>query len=462
MQYNTITGSGDSHTRCWPSWYQGGSCKTWTLPIPASETKSYTQTSSVSWRTPPEVGTSFNKIIRSGMIKMTPYQRGKVSTHDYIVSEPHEDWLGLGSACIETYAPSNRCAKTWFNGFTTMNSSYVKHFVYDDVASLPHYSEDSTSDDVETALKDVSSQAVDRLHSTWDALTELAEAPEAIFMMINILKKARSPLKAVKELRTRYERARRKGKTHLEVIDDLSSQWLQLRYGIMPLVYSVMDIIELLEQEGNEFKTARAFDSVSVPSSVPSVNSNGPYIYSVMSGSIDVRAVGKMRYGQESSRLRDQISINPFLTAWELVPFSFVIDWFINVGDVISSYTSALYSAAEQRRFCRSVRTRTSKSFYYYHDYEDTYYRHLGALVRAKETLSDGTVCSEKEVRPEHTWDESFSNVVDALIRRVDTDSYDRTTFNPSDVGLSWSPSLSWMRSLDAAAITLRTVLRAL
>lgn len=38
-------------------------------------------------------------------------------------------------------------------------------------------------------------------------------------------------------------------------------------------------------------------------------------------------------------RLNQMGFINPFVIAWELVPFSFVVDWFANVGDILSSYT---------------------------------------------------------------------------------------------------------------------------
>lgn len=31
--------------------------------------------------------------------------------------------------------------------------------------------------------------------------------------------------------------------------------------------------------------------------------------------------------------------VNPYSVAWELVPFSFVVDWFVNVGDILSSWT---------------------------------------------------------------------------------------------------------------------------
>jgi len=31
--------------------------------------------------------------------------------------------------------------------------------------------------------------------------------------------------------------------------------------------------------------------------------------------------------------------VNPYVVAWELVPFSFVVDWFTNVGQILGSYT---------------------------------------------------------------------------------------------------------------------------
>ena len=34
------------------------------------------------------------------------------------------------------------------------------------------------------------------------------------------------------------------------------------------------------------------------------------------------------------------LKVNPFSTAWELVPLSFVVDWFVNIGDYITALTS--------------------------------------------------------------------------------------------------------------------------
>lgn len=38
-------------------------------------------------------------------------------------------------------------------------------------------------------------------------------------------------------------------------------------------------------------------------------------------------------------RLEQLGMLNPAVLAWELVPFSFVVDWFTNIGDVLASYT---------------------------------------------------------------------------------------------------------------------------
>ena len=32
---------------------------------------------------------------------------------------------------------------------------------------------------------------------------------------------------------------------------------------------------------------------------------------------------------------------NPLLTAWELVPYSFVVDWFIPIGDFLSQFSAS-------------------------------------------------------------------------------------------------------------------------
>lgn len=54
---------------------------------------------------------------------------------------------------------------------------------------------------------------------------------------------------------------------------------------------------------------------------------------------------------------------NPFTVAYELIPFSFVLDWFINVGDVLASFDNMLMF--ESLQVIRSTSTTRRMSFSY-------------------------------------------------------------------------------------------------
>lgn len=54
-------------------------------------------------------------------------------------------------------------------------------------------------------------------------------------------------------------------------------------------------------------------------------------------------AYGKARVTNQNYRLATQLGLtNPALTAWQLVPFSFIVDWVVNVGQVLNSYAEFL------------------------------------------------------------------------------------------------------------------------
>lgn len=55
--------------------------------------------------------------------------------------------------------------------------------------------------------------------------------------------------------------------------------------------------------------------------------------------------------------------LNPLTVAWELVPFSFVVDWFANVGDILGSYTDFSGLALTNSTTTRFIRLK--QEFYY-------------------------------------------------------------------------------------------------
>jgi len=62
-------------------------------------------------------------------------------------------------------------------------------------------------------------------------------------------------------------------------------------------------------------------------------------------------------------RLNQLGFVNPAVIAWELVPFSFVVDWFSNVGMVLSSYTD--FVGMSLQNACTTSYAEYHDNFYY-------------------------------------------------------------------------------------------------
>jgi len=116
----------------------------------------------------------------------------------------------------------------------------------------------------------------------------------------------------------------------------VSNNWLAFQYGVRPLVSDIVNSLELLDRQLIEppkvFKT--------------SANITGSWqTFSQAGGTNKFHSqTKKLRltcyYTVDSSSLKTASSLgltNPLSLAWELVPYSFVIDWFINIGDYLES-----------------------------------------------------------------------------------------------------------------------------
>lgn len=117
-----------------------------------------------------------------------------------------------------------------------------------------------------------------------------------------------------------------------------ASNFLEYHFGWEPLVKDIYDALEVVSDPLKSFTMERAGASERF---------SGPY-------SINYGSVSQIGYAAESytvtmgcqiNAIRDQYMhsleqfglINPAVILWELVPFSFVVDWFGNVGSVLSS-----------------------------------------------------------------------------------------------------------------------------
>lgn len=120
-----------------------------------------------------------------------------------------------------------------------------------------------------------------------------------------------------------------------------ASNYLEFHFGWAPMIADIGSAIDVLQ---SPIKNTRARGSGKVvPPEVhvpPPANFNSGYraLYSR-----SVRYGADVKVNNPNLWLANQLGfINPLTVAWELVPFSFVVDWFLPVGAFLSQGTDTL------------------------------------------------------------------------------------------------------------------------
>lgn len=389
------------------------------------------------------------KAKKSGAIRMTNYKHLSTHVEDFIGQIPQRSYYNRGGWCDNQTPP-------W--GFNprgaALSSSWTRQGSFLDFRALfpdaPYY-EALPLSNLSKEKETVRTRVVSSLTRGYDFGAELGELKETLLYARNLLSIVRNPLKSWMDLEAKIRKRNWKGNTK-GLHEALMNAWMQYRYAIMPVYYSASDIYKLMQERGYSYKTERA--KAVVPENNPPTNLLRPdvYFYDVSEVySVEVRAIGKVRYSSENQRLLDQISLNPITTAWEVTKLSFVVDWFVNFGDWLIAQTSQLTAFYEERCFASIVRDYRVFSTYLHfeHDYSGTYSR--GPIK-----LAGGITSSKLE------WD--FGEVVtaDTLLRRTVVNNYTRELFQPGDTKLTINPSMTWKRWIDAYVLSIRPLSKAL
>jgi hypothetical protein len=134
--------------------------------------------------------------------------------------------------------------------------------------------------------------------------------------------------------------------------------WLEYKYGWMPLLLDVKNSAEFFAQQVIERKprfkvTAREKWSQTKTRVVPFAPWGDPNVTASYSEFItsSMEITHKIWCEIENpalSQLQQLGVTNPALVAWELVPYSFVFDWFIQVGNLLEAST-ALHGVTVRR-----------------------------------------------------------------------------------------------------------------
>lgn len=118
---------------------------------------------------------------------------------------------------------------------------------------------------------------------------------------------------------------------------DLAGLFLEMRYGWIPLLQDIHNAVGVLQ---SPFQLGDSRRAVGSATGTYIVNTSEQYWLTYQCA---CRVSADVRITNPNLFLANKLGlVNPATVAWELVPFSFVIDWFIPVGAFFAQYNELL------------------------------------------------------------------------------------------------------------------------
>lgn len=439
-------------------------------------------------------GIPFRLCKELGLIKMTPYSTSKVvQTCPQAVikvcshSNPHVQDVA------SSYPSYKKADAQWVPLVFNPKASYVLSyhpldFIVQNGAAFNRAGiwfgngrvQHSFVADIDSVIETVKTTTVAAHNTNYDILTEYAERIETFKTILTLLRGIIKPTEALKKvlqeikdetLMQNRRRSRQDGWNVKDLAPDFSdvlakksaNAWLQYRYAVMPIYYSIKDILELLEAKNAVFQTTREGEAVT-RRTTEVVDCGEAQALITFEGKYRINGVGKSSYDNSQARLASLISVNPFVTAWELTRLSFVIDWAINVGDFINAQTSSLLSFKNQTVYTISVKQTETLTVSIVPNSVKTNWA-AGEYPRPPHSWIDWGWYKAGDLRKAGSLvlpriDDYF---METIIFKETTEAYDRNLFSPTtDTHLSINLNMNVKRWADAVSLLYKPLTKSL
>jgi len=394
-----------------------------------------------------------NSGLRRGVppYRFTDYQTGFVKYKEQLV---RTNWATTGVNVWYQYGKCSgaQCTPTETSRSCTgpQYSTYYEQSSAYDFSFYQLYERSRLNEaDVRVQLESVQNELLAEASTSYDALTDLAEIRDIPGTVTQITKDLTEILSTLKGRHTRdvLRRARSIRPKDLlkhpnKMLRRFGGEWMNYRYGIMPLVYSYRDIMKLMSQgKGTWTRKHRIVSPQATGQTLPS--SGSTYRVADVNGKVVVRGeVFQWFTSSEISRL-SSVGMNPLVTAWELIPYSFVFDWFVDIGGYIAAATSSNW--AQTKFACLSRRD----------SYTETVSVHLPNRDKTI-TIVNKTPTNWLGANPPATPNVIISNPAgDYPLYMKTVETYRRWNISFTPVTPVWNPSLNWRRLIDGAYLVL-------
>lgn len=181
----------------------------------------------------------------------------------------------------------------------------------------------------------------------WDVATFVAEARKTAELVTKAregsIRRMNTILQFLQERWVSYFPGRR-NVSFKELLDAFASLWMEGRFGWRILYYDILSAQTAYEQLAAGMTTLskrwtvtedESFEKLGPWTKVRIGNSYYPFLYRASVVRTSVARAGVMG----NVDLTTPVSLDPIVTAWEVIPFTMVSDWFLNVGEALQAWS---------------------------------------------------------------------------------------------------------------------------
>jgi len=180
-----------------------------------------------------------------------------------------------------------------------------------------------------------------------DILTDLAESRQTLQMLKNPTSSLQGLTRAITN-----SAGQKFGGGKVKILKALAKTpvdlWLQYRYGVRPLVSSVNGVLDALAtskvKERHTYRGSYSLHTQATTTGTISWNAANHTWQQTSTDDVQIR--GGLLFQEEVIRKSTALGLTAggmLAVPWEIVPFSFVADWFVNVGSFLQGFGTSYY-----------------------------------------------------------------------------------------------------------------------